>query len=258
MWLMLPSDSVREAQRMVKEARRISALTGAGISVDSGIPDFSSDAGLWKRYDPLEYVTHESFLNDPTKFWTMGREIAGLLLNAKPNAAHIALSQLEKQDRLIGIITLNIDNLHQLAGNTRVIELRGNYLRADCTECGRTYFGEEVHRRVAGGQIPPRCEECQGVLKSEAVLFGEPLHKDAMRRAIEVCKGTDLMLVIGTSLQVYPAAYLPELARKNGARIILVSLRGVDRHGIADIIVRGRASEVLPAIVGLGEWKVEP
>ncbi len=237
------------AKELITNATRITALTGAGISVDSGIPDFRSEGGIWTRYDPLEHATHDSFLKDPMKFWTMGRELAKVILKAKPNDAHCALATLEKQNKLLGIITQNIDNLHQSAGNQRVVEIRGNYLRAYCIECEREYFGDEVHQRVVEGEIPPICEECGGVLKSEAVLFGEPLLKSAMAKAIEISKETDLMLVIGTSLQIYPAAYLPQLAKKSGAKIILITLEGINRVDIADILLRGRASEILPQIV---------
>ena len=246
---MSQEDALARARNLVASSSRISALTGAGISVGSGIPDFRSEGGVWERYDPLEYATHESFVNDPTKFWTMGREIAPLLLKAKPNDAHIALAQLELGGRFIGIITLNIDNLHQVAGNRNVIELRGNYLRAHCTGCSREYFGEAVHRRVAEGEIPPHCDDCGAVLKSEAVLFGEPLSQSAMSQAIQICRSTDLMLVVGASLQIYPAAYLPSLAKRNGAKVILLNLEGFNRDGVADLVLKGKASDILPKIV---------
>jgi len=241
--------SIRIATELVAKASRISALTGAGISVDSGIPDFRSEGGLWRKYDPHEYATYDSFLKNPALFWTMGRELAAVLLAAKPNAAHKSLAKLEEEGRLKGIITQNIDNLHQAAGSKNVIELHGNYLRAYCIECGKLYVGETVHRRVAKGEIPPRCDECHGVLKSEAVLFGEPLPQDAMMKAVSLCRSTDLMLVIGTSLEIYPAAYLPELAKKSGAKVVLVTL---DETPIpADIVIRGRATEVVPKVIGL-------
>ena len=237
------------AKELVKSSSRISALTGAGISVDSGIPDFRSEGGLWTRYDPHEYATYESFLNDPSKFWTMGKELAELLIKAVPNPGHKALVDLEEDGRLIGIITQNIDNLHQMAGSKKVIEIHGNYLRAFCMECKKEYVGESIHKRVAGGEVPPLCDDCGGVLKSEAVLFGEPLPEIAMSEAIEVCRSTDLMLVVGTSLTVYPGAYLPQLAKTSGARIVLISLEGTNRDHVADVVIRGNASEVLPSIV---------
>jgi len=248
---MTADEDLRRARELVQNAQRICALTGAGISVDSGIPDFRSEGGLWKRYDPLEYATYESFLNDPSKFWTMGRELARVILDAKPNAAHYALAELEKRGKLIGVITQNIDNLHQAAGSKRVIELHGNYLRAYCMSCGKVYVGEAVHRRVATGEIPPRCDECKGVLKSESILFGEPLPEKAMSEAIELCRQTDLMLVVGTSLAVYPAAYLPQLAKDSGAKVIIINLHGENRDDVADIVLKGRASIILPKLVDL-------
>ncbi len=240
---------IDQAREIVVNASRISAFTGAGISVDSGIPDFRSEGGLWERYDPHEYATYDSFLVDPSKFWTMGQELAEVILKAEPNAAHISLAHLEKVGKLVGIITQNIDNLHQSAGSTNVIEIHGNYLRAHCMECQEEYVGEAIHRRVVDGEIPPLCDKCGGVLKSEAVLFNEPLPQDAMEKATSLCKNTDLMLVIGTSLSIYPAAFLPQLAKNSGAKIILVNLEGINRDNVADVVLRGSSSEILPQIV---------
>jgi NAD-dependent deacetylase len=246
---MAEQNPISKAKAKIEGAQRIVALTGAGISVDSGIPDFRSEGGLWERYDPLEYATYDSFLEDPSKFWTMGQELAELFLKAKPNEAHLALAKLEKEGKLKGIITQNIDNLHQAAGSRNVIELHGNYERAYCLECHQVYIGNEINRRVADGEIPPRCEKCGGILKSEAVLFNEPLPMDAMEKAIALCRSSDLMIVVGTSLTVYPAAYLPQLAKKSGAYIVLVSLEGMNRDNVADIVLRGSSSDIIPRIV---------
>jgi NAD-dependent deacetylase len=246
---MPDQEALKNARKLIQNSSKITAMTGAGISVDSGIPDFRSEGGLWERFDPHEYATIESFMQNPTKFWTMGREIAETILEADPNSAHHGLAKLEKDGKLIGIITLNIDNLHQAAGSSKVIELHGNYLRAYCIECNEEYVGDTVHQSVANGEVPPRCEKCNGVLKSEAILFGEPLPEDAMEKAIELCRETDLMLVIGTSLTIYPAAYLPQIAKNAGAKIILVNLEGSNRDSVADIVLKGRATEVIPEIV---------
>ncbi|MHA2424367.1 MAG: SIR2 family NAD-dependent protein deacylase [Candidatus Thorarchaeota archaeon] len=242
---------IEDARALIRGASRISALTGAGISVDSGIPDFRSEGGLWERYDPHEYATYDSFLADPSKFWTMGQELADLILKAEPNNAHNALATLESEGKLVGVITQNIDNLHQTAGNKNVIELHGNYLRAYCMDCHQEYIGDEIHRRVVEGEIPPHCDKCGGVLKSEAILFNEPLPEDAMQKAIELCRSTDLMLVIGTSLTIYPAAFLPQIAKNAGAKIILSNLEGINRDNIADVVLRGNASDVIPEILQL-------
>jgi len=246
---MPDSEAIKEAKDLVLKSKKIVALTGAGISVDSGIPDFRSEGGLWERYDPHEYATIESFMQNPTKFWTMGREIAETILEAEPNSAHRGLTKIEKDGKLIGVITLNIDNLHQAAGSSKVVELHGNYLRAYCIDCNTEYVGDTIHQSVASGEIPPRCEKCNGVLKSEAVLFGEPLPEEAMGEAIKLCRETDLMLVIGTSLTVYPAAFLPQIAKNAGAKIILVNLEGINKDNVADIVLQGRATEIIPKIV---------
>ncbi len=246
---MSNSDAIERARKLVSRCNKITALTGAGISVDSGIPDFRSEGGLWERYDPHEYATIESFMQNPTKFWTMGREIAETILQAKPNSAHIGLAKLESIKKLIGVITLNIDNLHQAAGSKQIVELHGNYLRAYCIECNKEFVGESVHQSVVNGEIPPRCDVCRGVLKSEAVLFGEPLPENAMKVAIDLCRQTDLMLVIGTSLTIYPAAFLPQLAKNAGAKIILINLEGSNRDDVADIVIRGRATEIIPKLI---------
>lgn len=239
---------IQKAKELVNKAGKIAALTGAGISVDSGIPDFRSEGGLWKRFDPLEYATRESFMRDPTKFWTMGKELAETIVKANPNDAHLALAALEEQGKLTGVITQNIDNLHQTAGNKRVIELHGNYLRAFCIECKEEYFGRTVHESVAQGEIPPKCEKCGGILKSEAILFGEPLPQEPMAKAVELCRNTDLMIVIGSSLTIYPAAFLPQLAKNAGAKVILINLEGTNKDDVADIVLKGRATDILPAI----------
>ncbi len=245
----MATEEIREARTLISSSTKISALTGAGISVDSGIPDFRSEGGIWNRYDPLEYGTYESFLRNPKKFWTMGRELATVLLKAKPNDAHKVLATLEERGKLIGIITQNIDNLHQVAGNKKVIEIHGNFLRAYCMECNEIYVGETVHQRVVDGEIPPLCDKCHGVLKSEAILFGEPLPENAMEKAVNLCRKTDLMLVVGTSLTIYPAAYLPQLAKEAGAKVILINLEGGNRENVADIVIRGRAKDILPQLL---------
>ena len=246
---MSNKNAIKRAIELVANSSRIVALTGAGISVDSGIPDFRSEGGLWERYDPHEYATIESFNQNPTKFWTMGRELAETILQAKPNSAHLGLSKLESDKKLIGIITQNIDNLHQDAGSKRIVELHGNYLRAYCTKCSKEFVGDAVHQRVVNGEIPPKCDVCKGVLKSEAILFGEPLPETAMEEAVDLCRQTDLMLVIGSSLTIYPAAFLPQLAKNAGAKIVLVNLEGTNRDDVADIVIRGRATEIIPKLV---------
>jgi NAD-dependent deacetylase len=248
---MASQEDLARAVDIIKKSNRIVALTGAGISVDSGIPDFRSEGGLWERYDPHEYATYDSFLINPEKFWQMGQELAEVILKAEPNPAHKGLTKLEESGKLIGIITQNIDNLHQSAGSKKVIELHGNYLRAYCMNCAMQYIGEDIHRRVVEGEIPPICDQCGGVLKSEAILFGEPLPEKPMEEAVEMCRTADLMLIIGSSLTIYPVAFLPQLAKDEGAKIIIVSISGTNRDHIADLVLRGRSSDIIPKITNL-------
>ncbi|MGD9382055.1 MAG: NAD-dependent deacylase [Candidatus Thorarchaeota archaeon] len=248
---MVSQEDLALAVDIIKKSKRIVALTGAGISVDSGIPDFRSEGGLWERYDPHEYATYDSFLINPEKFWQMGQELAEVILEAEPNPAHKGLVKLEESGKLVGIITQNIDNLHQSAGSKKVIELHGNYLRAYCMNCGMQYIGEDIHRRVVEGEIPPICDQCGGVLKSEAILFGEPLPEKPMEEAVDMCRSADLMLIIGSSLTIYPVAFLPQLAKDEGAKIIIVNITGTNRDHIADLVLKGRSSEIIPQIANL-------
>jgi NAD-dependent deacetylase len=245
---MATQEDLEKAVDYIKKGKRIVALTGAGISVDSGIPDFRSEGGVWERYDPHEYATYDSFLRHPEKFWQMGQELAEVILEAEPNPAHKGLAKLEESGKLIGIITMNIDNLHQAAGNKKVVELHGNYLRAYCMNCAMQYIGDDIHRRVARGEIPPICDQCGGVLKSEAILFGEPLPEKPMDEAVKMCRSADLMLVIGTSLTVFPVAFLPQLAKNEGAKIITINLTGTNKDNMADLVLQGRASDIIPKI----------
>ncbi|MHA2140634.1 MAG: SIR2 family NAD-dependent protein deacylase [Candidatus Thorarchaeota archaeon] len=245
---MVSREDLDQAIDLISNSKNIVALTGAGISVDSGIPDFRSEGGLWERYDPHEYATYDSFLRNPSKFWMMGQELAEVILKAEPNPAHKGLAKLEKSGKLKGIITMNIDNLHQAAGSKKVIELRGNYLRAYCMDCAIEYIGDDIHRRVVEGEIPPKCDKCNGVLKSEAVLFGEPLPEEPMAQAVEMCRSADLMLVVGTSMTVYPVAFLPQLAKDRGGKVVVVNLTGTNRDNVADLILQGRSSDIIPKI----------
>lgn len=246
---MVSQEYLNQAIDFIKKGKRIVALTGAGISVDSGIPDFRSEGALWERYDPHEYATYDSFLRNPQKFWQMGQELAEVILKAEPNDAHKGLAKLEESGKLIGIITSNIDNLHQSAGSKKVIELHGNYLRAYCMNCAMQYIGEDIHRRVVEGEIPPICDQCGGVLKSEAILFGEPLPEKPMQEAIQMCRSSDLMLIIGASLTVFPIAFLPQLAKDEGANIVIINLTGTNKDHIADLVLRGRASDIIPELI---------
>jgi len=241
-------EDFEKVARMIKEASRVVALTGAGISVESGIPDFRSPGGLWTRYDPTVYATFESFVRDPSKFWEMAAELHPMLEEVEPNPAHYALSELERLGKCEAVITQNIDHLHQRAGSTIVLELHGTYRTGTCMSCGRKHSFEEMKAFGLKTEIP-KCNACGGVIKPDVVLFGEPLDSFVLRRAIELASNCDLMLVIGCGLEVYPAASLPTYARRNGAGLVFVNVSATAFDQIADVVLLGKAGEVLPELV---------
>jgi NAD-dependent deacetylase len=232
----------------IKHAGRAVALTGAGISAESGLGTFRGKDGLWSRYDPATVASIESFTRDPSKFWEFAREIGWIFLTAKPNAAHIALAELETMKRLDSVITQNVDGLHQRAGSKHVIEIHGNAGRISCTRCSAGYATEKIVDRVAQQDVPT-CERCGGPLKPDVILFGEPLPKKAFDQALKKVKSADLLLAVGTSLEVYPAASLPETAKKSGAKIISIDTERTSWDDLCDYKVNGPAGEILPRIV---------
>jgi NAD-dependent deacetylase len=220
------------------------ALTGAGMSAESGLDTFRDKGGFWDRYDPEVYAHIRTFQTEPEKPWKMFKAFAKQV-RAQPNAGHLALAEMEHLGYLREIITQNVDNLHQEAGNSDVIEFHGNFRRAVCLECGE-YF---PIGQLSLEELPPRCD-CSGVLKPDAVFFGEPIPQEAFLRASEAAHGCNLMLVIGTSGVVYPAAGMPEIAKRAGACIVEINPETTPLTGfVSDYIILGKAGEVLPAIV---------
>jgi NAD-dependent deacetylase len=230
---------------LLRSSRLTVALTGAGLSVESGIPAFRGSQGLWDRYDPLEYAHIEAFRADPKKVWEMLAELGGLVERARPNPAHRGLARLEEMGYLRAVITQNIDALHQRAGSREVIEFHGNGQRLVCLGCGRRYAQEAV----ALGTLPPRCT-CRGVLKPDVVFFGEPIPPEASEKALAYCRQCDLLLVIGTSAVVAPASHLPLIAKQQGARIVEINLERTHLSDtVADVVLETSASQALNDIL---------
>lgn len=236
---------VRKVVEQIKMSRRAVALTGAGISVESGIPAFRGSQGLWDRYDPMEFAHIEAFLADPKKVWRMLVELNTLVDQAQPNPAHLALARLEKLGYLRAVITQNIDALHQQAGNKDVVEFHGNGQRLVCLSCGKQF----AKGTIPFDSLPPRCL-CQGLLKPDVVFFGEPIPQEASRRAFQLSQECDLMLVIGTSAVVAPASHLPFMAKQNGAVLIEINLERTHlSETISDFVLEASASQALTAIL---------
>ena len=242
------SEDVEEVARLIRASNKIVALTGAGISVESGIPDFRSPGGLWTRFDPSIYATFESFVSDPGRFWSMAAELHPLLEGAKPNHAHLALGELERMGKCEVVITQNIDNLHQDAGSTDVLELHGTYRTGTCLTCGECHQYDEIKQTGWHGEVPS-CKECGGVIKPDVILFGEPLDAPVLHRAVELASACDLMLVIGCGLEVFPAASLPTYARRNNATMVFVNISSTAFDDLADIILLGKAGETMPQVL---------
>lgn len=200
---------------LLRESKWAIALTGAGISVDSNIPDFRSSGGLWERFPPEEYATIEAFIKNPQKVWKLFHAMEELLKSAKPNKGHFALAELEKMAILKSIITQNIDNLHQKAGSKEVIEFHGSALYSSCIECSRKILSENLSFKEDG---VPYCE-CGGVMKPDVVLFGERIPEDALMRAFAEASKCDVVLVCGTSAVVAPASMIPIVAKENGSKV---------------------------------------
>ncbi len=239
------------AERLAAGKKNV-ALTGAGISVDSGIPDFRSPGGLWERYEIAEYGTIEAFNQDPVKVWSMLAEVDRVVDRAEPNPGHLSLAKLEELGCLEGVITQNIDNLHQLAGSKNVIEFHGNTTRLLCLTCGLRIGAEEVRQHMTpdSSDFPPRCPSCDSVLKPDVVMFGEPIPDQPGRQAMDISDGADVFLVVGTSVNVAPASYLPSVAKNSGACVVEVNPEPTSlSNGLAEFSLRGGAGEILPKLV---------
>jgi len=245
----MDEECVERAAGMILEARQVVALTGAGISVESGIPDFRSPGGLWTRYDPLLYGTYESFVSHPERFYEMAQELNPLLDDAKPNPAHYALAELERLGKCRAVITQNIDNLHQKAGSTEVVELHGTHRSGHCMRCGRKFSLEEMRALGSEADGVARCPDDRATIKPDVVLFGEPLDSRVLSRAAELATTSDLMLVVGCSLEVYPAAALPEYTKRRKGKLIFINIAYTHQDHLADLLCLGMAGEILPAIV---------
>ena len=243
--------SIHAAAAVLRGRERILVFTGAGISTESGIPDFRGPDGVWKRVDPAEFTIDRYLSNAETRrrSWEM-RFFSGVL-DAGPNAAHHAVTGFWAQHRMIGCVTQNIDGLHQAAGlpAEAVIELHGNARLTRCVRCNAAWPTEDIRIRFEGGDTDPHCEHCGGILKVDVVMFGEMLPDRAMRRAMEWADSTDAVLAIGSTLSVYPAAMVPLAAVRAGAPLVIVN-RGETEHDLwADAMVDGSAGEVLPGLL---------
>jgi len=245
---------VNAVRDWIDEARRVVVLTGAGISTESGIPDFRGPQGVWTRDPEAEKLsTLQHYLADPEVRKAAWRaRIGHPTWKARPNAGHAALVALEQRGKLHALITQNIDELHQIAGNSpeRVIEVHGTMRHVVCWSCGWRGPMQAVIERVLAGEEDPPCERCAGILKSDTISFGQQLVPEVIERAMQVAQECDLFISVGTSLQVYPIAGAVELARSAGARIVIVNAEPTPYDPVADAVLGGSIGEVLPRLCG--------
>jgi NAD-dependent deacetylase len=239
---------IHSVAQLIVDSSYAIVLTGAGISTESGIPDFRGKSGIWKEFNPLIYGSIGSVKNDPRFFWKLAKRIAPTLLNAKPNLGHYALAELEKMGCIKCIITQNIDGLHQQAGSRKIYEVHGSILNEFiCMSCGTAFPSKEIIPQVIKGI--PKCEGCGGFLKPDVVFFGEELPEDQITRSLEVCNKADLILVAGSALEVYPVNQIPQLVVSNGGKLVIINDEPTWLDDITKFVFHEKTGKILPKII---------
>lgn len=227
-----------------RSAKHVVVLTGAGISVEGGVPTFRGKGGLWDKYDVDEYATAEALANRPENVWEMHHELRKTVAECKPNPAHYTIAKMEEYFSDFKVVTQNVDNYHQDAGSTDVIELHGNIWKDKCMDEGKV----TVNKKLPIKELPPKCDSCGAMLRPDVVFFGEALDPEVLSKAIQAAEFCDLMFVIGTSAVVQPAASLPFIAKQHNAVVVEVNIEATSVSFIADRSYYGKAGEVLPKL----------
>ncbi|UCD01471.1 MAG: NAD-dependent protein deacylase [Promethearchaeota archaeon] len=246
----IDKESIKKAANLLVKAKNAIVLTGAGISTESGIPDFRGEGGIWEKYEPEIYGDIQAFLKDPSKFWQMAEDIAPTLFNAKPNPGHYSIAELEKMNIIKAVITQNIDELHQKAGTVIVYEVHGNINRFTCLGCRASYNKEQLLRKLKREKnLQPLCDFCAAPLKPSVVLFGENLPNFEKYMSIDLAKKADIMLIAGSSLMVAPICDLPLYTLRNGGKIIILNDEPTYLDKRAEIVINNKTGVVLPLIL---------
>ncbi len=242
---------IEEAAQIVASARKVVVFTGAGVSTESGIPDFRSPGGIWTKYQPIMFQDFMSSEEMRRESWRRGKETYHLFADVEPNPAHYATVELERMGKLDCVITQNIDNLHQRAGSSPelVIELHGTAMYVICMNCGKRWPRAEIQEWLLAGVEIPYCDECGGIMKSATISFGQAMPERETMEAQVRSQRAEVFIVVGSSLVVYPAAHMPMIAKQAGARLIIINLSETPFDDYADVVIRGKAGEVMRRLV---------
>jgi NAD-dependent deacetylase len=246
-------DDIERLRDMIGSAKRIVAFTGAGISTESGIPDFRSPGGIWTRYKPIYFDDFMASDEMRRESWRRKFATDETMLKAEPNAGHRALAKLVEQGRMSAIITQNVDGLHQRSGvpDSKVIELHGNATYASCLDCGHRHELEPIKKAFLGAGKLPLCLKCDGIVKTATISFGQAMPEIPMARAQDETLGCDLFIVLGSSLVVYPAAGFPRIAKRKGAKLVILNRDPTDQDDEADMVIHGEIGPTMSRAVGV-------
>ncbi len=237
----IPSNLLSKLQ----SAERVVIFTGAGISAESGVPTFRGDGGIWNKMKPEELANFDAFMRNTGLVWEWYLHRKRIMQSIQPNPGHFAIAEMERLFKHVAVVTQNIDNLHRRAGSSTIYELHGNIERNYCIDCGKNYSNEDIFQ---AGSIP-RCTSCNGLIRPDVVWFGEMLPQDEWNASIQEAEVADVLFVVGTSAVVYPAASIPQHAKRSGAYVIEVNIEPTDFSRFADLTILGKAGEILPRIV---------
>ncbi len=246
-------DDIERLHELIAGARRIVAFTGAGISTESGIPDFRSPGGIWTKYQPIYFDDFMSSEEMRREAWRRKFATDETMLKAEPNAGHRALAKLVEQGKMSAIITQNIDGLHQRSGvpDQKIIELHGNTTYATCLDCGQRHELEPIRKAFLGKGELPLCRKCDGIVKTATISFGQAMPEIQMARAQDETMGCDLFIVLGSSLVVYPAAGFPQVAKRKGAKLVILNRDPTDQDDTADLVIHTEIGPTLSRVVGV-------
>jgi len=246
---MKDAQPILQLAEWIKAANRAVAFTGAGISTESGIPDFRSPGGVWSKQSPVYFQDFLADADERRRYWEMRKASIPAFLAAQPNAGHKALAELESRGRLAGVVTQNIDELHQRAGSRRVIEVHGTAMQVHCLACDKRWGCGEIQARQDAGETDFLCDACGGLLKSMTVSFGQELPVADWMEARQLVRSADLFITLGSSLVVYPAAELPQLARERGARVVIINRDPTPLDGLAHLVINAPIGETMEAVM---------